>query len=137
MKYLKEFENYWTTDSNRNFNESMISSIFTSDYDESIKKLFKEIKDNFDIKKLSYDKGDGSFIYYFDGLKIKSRDDMFFAIPGYTLEIDGENIKCSYLIARKICNFFKKKWKLKNKENVDKFNLKISELGRSSNKYNL
>lgn len=128
MKKIKTFEN---------FKNTMIGNIFTSDFDKSINDIFQEIKNDFDFNNISggpLEKYDGFIEYNLNGTKIQVRDDTFFAIPGYTIMINDEDIKCSYLEARKMYNFLIKKWKEKEKEDV---NLNLTDLGRASKKYNL
>lgn len=100
----------------------LTEGLFTSDYDEPIKKIFQRIKDTFDINNLnssSYDcvsysleETDTESGY----INISVRRDMEF---DYLLWIDGgrpENlVECSQLLKRKIWKFLKSKWNEKNK----------------------
>jgi len=125
MKKLKTFEA---------FKDTMVGQIFTSDYEDSISKIFEEIKNTYSTNNLSYDYGSGYIVYDLDGSKIEVRDDTFFAIPGYTIKVNGKEIECSYLLNRKIYKYLNNKWKEKEKEEISS---SISDIGRSSNKYNL
>ena len=59
----------------------------------------------------------GTIQYIMDNGDILSvRDDTFFAIPGYTIKINDDEIDSSFLLSRKIYNFFKKKRDMKYKE---------------------
>jgi len=127
MKHLKTFER---------FNNTMIGSIFNSDYDKYINSLFKRIKDTFDINNLSLiDDGLGTLKYRieetssFNGfIDLEVRDDTFFAIPGYTLMIDNEKIDCSYLVSRKVYKFLKSEFdKIDKLKKINNLKSKIDE----------
>ena len=103
---------------NEGIKDTMVGKIFTSDYDGGLNKLFLDIKNNFNSDNL-IDVGDemGTIQYIMDNGDILSvRDDTFFAIPGYTIKINDDEIDSSFLLSRKIYNFFKKKRDMKYKE---------------------
>lgn len=120
MKYLKEYKEF------EGIENTMISQIFTSKYDNILKKIFDEMVNDYRQSNLSDAKdGLGSIKYKLkNGDIITATDDSFFAIPGYTIKINDENIECSFLIARKIYNFLKpkrdQKYKDSDKENERK-----------------
>jgi len=127
MEKLKKFES---------FKDTMVGGIFTSDFDEEIKSIFNEIKDNYDSKNLfgSPFKDEGFIGYKLDDRTVEVRDDMFFGIPGYKIKINEINVDCSYLLNKKIYKYLNNKWK-ENEKSETSFN--ISKLGSSSHKYNL
>jgi hypothetical protein len=89
--------------------KDMVGKIFTFDQDETVNKILNEIKYSFDPESVLdiYD-GMGSIYYRIkSGETLLVRDDMFFAIPGYTVEVDGKKIECSFLSARKLYNHIK------------------------------
>ena len=103
---------------NEGIKDTMVGKIFTSDYDGGLNKLFLDIKNNFNSDNL-IDVGDemGTIQYIMDNGDILSvRDDTFFAIPGYTIKINDDEIDSSFLLSRNIYNFFKKKRDMKYKE---------------------
>jgi len=105
MKYLKEYKEF------EGIENTMIGQIFTSKYDNILKKIFDEMVNDYNQSNLSDAKdGLGSIKYKLkNGDIITATDDSFFAIPGYTIKINDENIECSFLIAQKIYNFLKPK----------------------------
>lgn len=118
-KEMRKLINDFNTFNIKTINEdSMLGKIFTSDYDNILNKLFLDIKNNFNINKLiDIEDGMGTIEYTIDNGDILSvRDDTFFAIPGYTIKINNDEIDCSFLLGRKIYNFLKKKRDIKYKE---------------------
>jgi len=108
MKYLRRFhelDQVGSVDMNEGIKD-MVGKIFTSDGDETVNKILNEIKYSFDPESMMniWD-GVGSIYYRLkNGETLLVRDDMFFAIPGYTVEVDGKKIDCSFLSARKLYN---------------------------------
>ena len=126
MKRLKTFEN---------FKNTMVEQIFTSDYDKEIGNIFKQIQDTYSSNNIkASNDGLGTIEYNIGGTKIEVRDDAFFAIPGYTLKINGKDIDCSFILNKKIYNYLHRKLKEKEKSKILN---DISEVGRDSGKYNL
>ncbi len=142
MKRIKSINEYFNSDVkiNNALKENLFTDIFTSDYDETIETLLKKIEIDFNEENLTSE-SDYEFEYNFNGVIFLVSDDMFFAIPGYSVKIDGEDIKCSYRIARNAFRFLKKKYnvikKRNKKQHISKLNNDISDVGINLNKYNL
>lgn len=138
MKHLKYFNEGISDDASFIGNE--IKSIFKTDYDKLVKNLFNRIKETFNIDNLSYGDTDSGYglIYNLEEtdseygfIKLSVVDTEFFAIPGYDLCIDGEEIKCSFLLKRSIYRFLNNKWKSKDKE------IKKADILRLQKKYDV
>ena len=115
MKRLQTFEN---------FKNTLVGSIFSSDFDKSIDRIFQKIKETFDPTNLSGkpDKS-GAVIYNLNGTIIEAANIPGPAgpafNPGYEIKIDGEKINCSFLLGYKICKFLLRKWKIKETERIN------------------
>lgn len=100
----------------KRFNEG----IFTSDYDKLVKNLFDRIKEIFDESNLSYDADHDAFFYNLEETDSESGfielaiAETGWLTPEYVLCIDDDEIKCSFLLKRKIYRFLKSNWKQKN-----------------------
>lgn len=117
-KIIDDFNTFNNKKLNEGIKDTMVGKIFTSDYDEGLNKLFLDIKNNFnDDNLIDIEDGMGTIQYKMDnGDFLSVRDDTFFAIPGYTIKINDDELDSSFLISRKIYNFLKKKRDIKYKE---------------------
>ena len=139
MKHLKKYDQY--NESDLSFMRDEIKSIFKTDYDKFVKNIFNRIKETFDPDCLSETTVDvvyPRYVYELEEtdstsgfIKIEVADTNFFAIPGYDLWIDGEEINCSFMLKRSIYKYLNKKWKPKAKE------IKKADVSRLQNKYNI
>ena len=110
-KYIDEFKNFEKSKINEGIKDTMVGQIFTSNYEDIVNKIFRELKNEFDIENLTDNNdGLGSIEYQLkNGDVLTVRDDTFFAIPGYTVKINDDDIECSYLSARKLYKYLKNK----------------------------
>jgi len=114
IKNWKQFNEQMKSEFPKTIGDSF-KQIITSPYDEEIKKLFNDLKNEFNINNLIYPNNGIDDLKYEmnNGDIILIRDDMFFAIPGYNININGEDIEASYYLIRKIYRFLKNKFKNK------------------------
>ena len=110
-KHIDNFKNFEKSKLNEGIKDTMIGQIFTSNYDNIIDKIFDELKSDFNFENLiDSNDGLGSIKYQLkNGDILTVRDDTFFAIPGYTVEINDDDVECSYLSARKLYKYLKNK----------------------------
>jgi hypothetical protein len=98
----------------KNLDEAFIRSIFTSENDEMLENIFKIIKDNFNLDDLSLYPNGYMYEYRIFGgsagvLRVVNA---WLSLPpdsNMIVLLDGKEIRCSYIMARKIWNFFKSK----------------------------
>ena len=103
MKYIKTFENF-----------ELNEGIFTNKYDEPIKKLFDMIQKTFDYNNLYHGVCDISYRHGSVILKINNYD--FYP----KLEVNDKEIDCSLYLKIKINHFLKKRYKEKEKIELEK-----------------
>jgi len=110
-KYIDNFRNFEKSKLNEGIKDTMVGQIFTSNYEDIVNKIFNELKNEFDFENLiDSNDGMGSIEYRLkNGDVLTVRDDTFFAIPGYTVKINDDEIECSYLSGRKLYKYLKNK----------------------------
>lgn len=110
-KYIDTFKNFEKSKLNEGIKDTMVGKIFTSNYEDIVDKIFNELKNQFDFENLiDSNDGMGSIEYRLkNGDFLTVRDDTFFAIPGYTVKINDDEIECSYLSGRKLYKYLKNK----------------------------
>jgi hypothetical protein len=110
-KYIDNFRNFEKSKLNEGIKDTMVGQIFTSNYEYIVDKIFNELKNQFDFENLiDSNDGMGSIEYRLkNGDVLTVRDDTFFAIPGYTVKVNDDEIECSYLSGRKLYKYLKNK----------------------------
>jgi len=108
MKHIYNFRKFKL---NEGIKDTMVGQIFTSNYEDIVDKIFNELKNEFDFGNLiDSNDGMGSIEYRLKNDDVLTvRDDTFFAIPGYTVKINDDEIECSYSSGRKLYKYLKNK----------------------------
>ncbi len=127
IKENDDFRNFEEYKLNEGIKDTMVGQIFTSHYEDIVDKIFSELKNEFDFENLIDSNDDmGSIEYKLkNGDILTVRDDTFFAIPGYTVKINDDEIECSYLSGRKLYKYLKnkrdEKYKKSDLDKVEKY----------------